>query len=81
MKLDEILEVHQGIQYNIRMTERGLLMSIDKAASAFMTPGPLLSTVRGICGNNFNPQTGEVGPRSLKDVAVRAEVKCSCRAL
>ena len=77
MKLDEILEVHQGIQYNIRMTERGLLMSMDKAASAFLLAGPLLSTVRAICGHNFNPQTGEVGPRSLKDVAVCRDVKCS----
>lgn len=77
MKLDEILEVHQGIMYNIRMTERGLLMSIDKAASAFVTAGPLLNTVRGICGHNFNPQTGEVGPRSLKDVVIHVEMECS----
>lgn len=64
----DFLEGRTGISYNFRLTERGLLMSVDKTATAFIIAGPLLSTIRSICGRNFDERTGTIGGRSLNDV-------------
>ena len=52
------------------MTERGLLMSVDKTASSFVIQGPLLGTVKSICGHNFDNGTGKISPKMIKDVVI-----------
>ena len=64
------LEGRIGISYNFRMTERGLLMSVDKTASSFIIQGPLLNTVKSICGPNFYNNTGAISPKLMKDVVI-----------
>ena len=52
------------------MTERGLLMSVDKTASSFVIQGSLLGTVKSICGHNFDNGTGMISPKMIKDVVI-----------
>lgn len=62
------LEGRMGVNYNFRTTEKGLMIAVDQCATAFITAGPLLNTVRSICNKNFDERTGIVGKRSLSDL-------------
>ena len=66
----DFLEGRIGVNHNFRLTERGLLMSLDKTASSFIVKGPLLNVVKSICGPNFNESIGTISPRLLKDVRI-----------
>ena len=63
-----LLEGRMGINYNFRVTEQGLMLAIDQCATAFIVAGPLLNTVKAVCGRNFDDNTGMVGKRSMTDV-------------
>lgn len=63
-----LLEGRMGINYNFRVTEQGLMLAVDQCATAFIVSGPLINTVKQICGRNFDDRSGAVGKKSLTDV-------------
>lgn len=69
--IDEgLLEGRMGINYNFRVTEQGLMLAVDQCATAFIVSGPLINTVKKICGRNFNERSGAIGKKSQTDVCV-----------